>query len=38
MREDKKDDVKEVDGWKEQIKMMLYYLVRLPWMLWDRRK
>ena len=29
---------KDPTEWREQIKMMLYYIVRLPWMLWDRKR
>ena len=29
---------KDPTEWREQIKMMWYYIVRLPWMLWDRKR
>jgi hypothetical protein len=32
------EEIKDVVSIREQLKMMLYYIVRLPWMLWDRRK
>lgn len=33
---DKEDEIKDPTEWKEQFKMMLYYIVRLPFMLFDK--
>ena len=32
------EEIKDVTEWRERLKIMLYYIVRLPWMLWDRKK
>jgi hypothetical protein len=29
---------KDPTEWRERLKMMLHFFVRLPWMLWDRKR
>ena len=31
-------EIKDVSSLRERIKIMWYYLIRLPWMLWDRKR
>ena len=35
---DDDEEIKEIDGWWEQLKMMAYWLVRIPVMFFDRQK
>ena len=32
------EETKDVTEWRERIKIMWHYLIRLPWMLWDRKR
>jgi hypothetical protein len=32
------DEIKDPASFKEQIKMMIYYIVRLPLMIFDRQR
>ena len=32
------EEIKDPDKWQDRVRLIWYYLIRLPWMLWDMKR